>query len=65
MRQLISKWNTLGLQLRTMIYVSIGLVLLFAVIAFFGLRTVAANTQEVFEERTALAQSLASEWRSL
>ncbi|HJW87961.1 MAG TPA: hypothetical protein VJ565_00595, partial [Dehalococcoidia bacterium] len=54
-----SRWDRLGLQLRIMVYVTVGLVLLFGGLAYFGTQTVNLASVQVLNERSAFAQSLA------
>lgn len=56
---MLSKWSRLGLQLRIMAYVAIGLIVLFGGVAYLGTQAVREATDQVFSERTAFAQSLA------
>src|SRR3990172_7828115 len=53
------RWNRLGLQVRIMAYVTVGLVLLFGGLAYFGMRTVNQASGQVLNERSAFSQSLA------
>lgn len=55
----LSKWRQLGLQRRTVAYVTIGLIIMFSVFAYEGLQTVQRSTQMVFQERLNLAHTIA------
>src|SRR3989304_5080817 len=55
----MSMWNRLGLQVRIMAYVTAGLVLLFGGLVYFNMLAVREAREQVYRERTALAQGLA------
>ena len=55
----LSRWRRLGLRLRIMTYVTIGLVVLFGGLAFFGMRAVQEASNQILYERTRFAQTLA------
>lgn len=57
----MSKWNRLGLQRRIMAYVTIGLLVLFAGLAYFNVQALRDARDQVFRERLALANSLAQD----
>src|SRR3990172_13067830 len=53
------RWNRLGLQVRIMVYVTVGLALLFGGLAYSGTQTVNLASVQVLQERSAFSQSLA------
>lgn len=55
----MSRWNRLGLQFRIMAYVTVGLLVLFGGLGFLDALSIRDTTDQVFRERTALAQSIA------
>ncbi len=59
----MGKWNHLGLQLRIMAYVTLGLLGLLGALTYFDMRAMAEVKARVFRGRIALAQSLARDVR--
>jgi len=55
----MERLRRLGLQRRIMLYVAVGLVLLFGVLAFVGLASIDEATQLVYQERLATAHTTA------
>lgn len=55
----MNRFRRLGLQLRIMLYVTVGLAVMFGVLAFLGLGAIDQATQLVFQERLSTAYTTA------